>query len=135
VKRPTGRHYGALAISIVLNSATLVLLKAVALTHMGEAQLVSLLPRLVAVALDPLFLSAVAAFLAGIYFWIVALRRIALSLAYPSVSVSYILIAVLSWKLFSERIGSLAWAGILLTVIGVTLMFLTEGKTGRASQH
>lgn len=130
--RPTGRHYGALAISILLNSATLVLLKAVALAHMGEAQLVGLLPRLVAVVLDPLFFCAVAAFLAGIYFWIVALRRIALSLAYPSVSVSYILIALVSWRVFSERIGAVAWVGILLTVLGVTLMFLPEGKAGRA---
>lgn len=133
--RPTSRHYGALAISILLNSATLILLKAVALAHMGEAQLVALIPRLVAVVLDPFFFAAVAAFLAGIYFWIVALRRIALSLAYPAVSVSYILIALVSWRLFSEQIGVVGWVGILLTVIGVTLMFLPQGKVGRARRQ
>jgi drug/metabolite transporter (DMT)-like permease len=120
---PTFRHYGALLTSVLLNSATLVLLKFVALAELaGENG--PTIGQLLVVLLDPAFILAVVSFLAGVFFWIVALRRLDLSLAYPSVSVSYALIALVSWRLFGEEIGLSGWLGIVTIMVGVTVMFL-----------
>jgi drug/metabolite transporter (DMT)-like permease len=123
MSRPTVRHYGALVISVLLNSATLVLLKFVAIAELtGESG--PTVGQLFVVLLNPAFVLAVASFLAGVFFWIIALRRLDLSLAYPSVSVSYALIALVSWRLFGERIGLSGWLGIVTIMVGVTVMFL-----------
>jgi drug/metabolite transporter (DMT)-like permease len=123
MSRPAFRNYAALAVSIILNSATLVLLKAVAITEMGGNSALTV-GALLEVGLNPLFVLAVASFLGGIYFWVIALKRLDLSLAYPSVSVSYALIALVSWQVFGEEIGMLRWLGIVVIMAGVTLMFL-----------
>jgi len=104
MEAPSLRHYAALAVSILLNSGTLILLKTVAVAKLPEAGHPDL-STLIALGFSPGFVAAVALFLAGIYFWIIALRRLDLSLAYPSVSTSYALIALVSWWLFGEEIG------------------------------
>ena len=134
IENPTFRHYAALATSVVLNSATLVLLKTVAVRGIGETTRTSL-AMVVAIAIDPLFVVAVVSFLAGIYFWIVALKRIDLSLAYPSVSVSYVLIAVVSRRLFGEEIGVLRWVGIAVIMLGVAVMYLPLGSASRTEER
>jgi drug/metabolite transporter (DMT)-like permease len=127
---PRARHYISMAVSVVLNSATLLLLKAVAVHWITDAFAFTFAVA-VAIALDPLFIAAVLSFLAGIYFWIIALKRIDLSLAYPSVSVSYALIAILSWRLFGEEIGAFRWIGIAVIMAGVTVMYLPLGAMRR----
>lgn len=120
---PTLRHYAALLTSILLNSSALMLLKVAALRGLSEP-IGPDAEALLRVGADPVFLLAVATFLGGIYFWIVALRRIDLSLAYPSVSLSYGLIAVVSRVFFAEHIGGLRWLGIAFIILGVALMHL-----------
>lgn len=139
MRPPTLRHYGALAVSILMNSMTLILLKAVALqgsSRIDEAAALSF-GTLLSAALSPLFMLAVCAFLAGVVFWVVALRRIDLSLAYPSASLSYGLIALASIHLFAEEVSLLRWAGIAVIVAGVILMFLPErsDRAGASARH
>lgn len=124
----TAKHYLALIVSIVLNSATLVLLKAVALREL-VSHTVPAIEELIVLLFSPAFILAVLAFLGGIYFWVIALKRLDLSLAYPSVAVSYALIALVSWRLFGEEIGVFRWLGIVIIVVGVTLMFLPASHT------
>ncbi len=54
--------------------------------------------------------------------FIPALRGGELSVLYPLVSVSYIWVSLLSVKFLSEKMGSLKWTGILLIIVGVSLI-------------
>ena len=90
------RYYIFLAISIVLNSASLILLKKGALVAKNDGLILrdpgtwlQLLGNL------HIYLSLTAFALATIT-WLFALTKIDLSVAYPSVSISYIIIAIAS---------------------------------------
>ena len=55
--------------------------------------------------------------------YVIALRRIPVSLAFPSVSISYAVIAVLGYLLWSEPMGWPQVAGIALICTGVMLLY------------
>ncbi|WP_354684349.1 EamA family transporter [Cupriavidus necator] len=54
--------------------------------------------------------------------WIVGLSRVDVSIAYPMLSLGYVVNAVAAWYLFGEMIGPLRVAGILLILAGVFLI-------------
>jgi multidrug transporter EmrE-like cation transporter len=54
--------------------------------------------------------------------WLVILTRVDLSLAYPLISIGYILVVILSKYLFGEPVTSLRIAGTLLVCVGVFLL-------------
>ncbi|MEK6941065.1 MAG: transporter [Nanoarchaeota archaeon] len=57
--------------------------------------------------------------------WIVVLSKLDLSMAYPLVSVSYVLVALLSKFLFKENISKLRWVSIIVIMIGVSIVSLS----------
>jgi multidrug transporter EmrE-like cation transporter len=54
--------------------------------------------------------------------WILALSRVEVSIAYPMLSVGYVLNAVAAWWLFGESLGAMRVAGIGVIIIGVWLV-------------
>jgi len=54
--------------------------------------------------------------------WLIILSRVDLSLAYPLISIGYIIIVLLSKYLFDEPVTSLRIAGTLLVCVGVFLL-------------
>jgi multidrug transporter EmrE-like cation transporter len=54
--------------------------------------------------------------------WLVILTRVDLSLAYPLISIGYILVVILSKYLFDEPVTSMRIAGTLLVCVGVVLL-------------
>jgi small multidrug resistance pump len=55
--------------------------------------------------------------------YVIALRRIPVSLAFPSVSISYAVIALLGYLLWSEPVGWSQVTGIVLICTGVILLY------------
>jgi drug/metabolite transporter (DMT)-like permease len=55
-------------------------------------------------------------------FWLISLSRLPLSVAYPAVSLSYVLILVFSYIVLGERPSLLVWSGAGLIVIGISLV-------------
>lgn len=55
--------------------------------------------------------------------YVIALRRIPVSLAFPSVSISYAVIALLGYLIWAEPIGWQQVAGIALICTGVILLY------------
>jgi multidrug transporter EmrE-like cation transporter len=53
------------------------------------------------------------------FFWIGALSKSELSFAYPFLSVAYILILFISWRLFGEAINMFRLIGVLLIIGGM----------------
>jgi len=117
------RHYVSLGISIVLNAASLLLLKHIALSGLQGELTLSQLPSIMKVALSLPFLVAICLFASGFFFWMYALARIDLSLAYPTVSSSYVIIALASTYMFNEQISLGRWLGIGIIIVGIIVMY------------
>ena len=54
--------------------------------------------------------------------WLIALSRIQLSIAYPMLSLGYILILVASWFLFNEPVTMIRFLGVIVICFGVFLI-------------
>jgi multidrug transporter EmrE-like cation transporter len=57
--------------------------------------------------------------------YIVALRRIPMSVALPSTAASYVVIALIGWAVFGEPLGLAKIAAIALILAGVALLATT----------
>ena len=79
-------------------------------------------PLLIAAATNPYVLGGFAAYGIGAVLWLKVLAWADLSLAYPLISLGFILVAVLSWLVLGERLSLGRVAGVALIVIGVALM-------------
>lgn len=54
--------------------------------------------------------------------WLVVLSRVDLSLAYPMVGISYVLVLIISSLLLKEHVVTLRWIGALVICFGVYLI-------------
>lgn len=68
------------------------------------------------------FLAGLAAYGVSVLAWLIVLRRVPLSIAAPFVALVYVLVPVASRVLFSDPINTKMWVGMLLVVLGVTLV-------------
>ena len=57
--------------------------------------------------------------------YIIALRRIPMSVALPCTAASYIVIAIIGWAIFGESLGAQKIAAIALIAAGVALLATT----------
>lgn len=55
-------------------------------------------------------------------FWLVVLSRVPLSVAYPIVGLSYVIVVILSRYLLHEHIPPLRWVGAVVVAIGIAII-------------
>ncbi len=67
-------------------------------------------------------LAGLTLYVVSVAVWIVGLSRVDVSIAYPMLSLGYVVNALAAWYLFGEIIGPLRVAGILLILAGVFLI-------------
>ena len=71
---------------------------------------------------NPYVVIGLAIYVAGTVFWLTALSRVDLSYAYPFASLSYVVMLIASWQLFSEDITPLRLLGTLIVCLGVFII-------------
>lgn len=108
---------------VMLNAAAQLLLKAgaraisdVAFSFANSATLIE------RIALNPPILAGLACYAVSVVFWILALSRVHVSVAYPMLSVGYVVNALAAWLLFSEAVTVSRAAGIGIIILGVWLV-------------
>ena len=74
---------------------------------------------------EPMLWTGLGCYGVSVIVWIVALSRVDVSMAYPMLSIGYIVNAIAAWWLFHEALGPMRIAGILLIIFGVIV--LTKG--------
>jgi multidrug transporter EmrE-like cation transporter len=57
--------------------------------------------------------------------WLFILSKLPLSLAYPLVSMGYVLVVFFSWLLLHEHVNATRIAGVVVICVGVTLLALS----------
>ncbi len=77
---------------------------------------------LLKMASNPFVFFGLAVYGVSTFFWLTALSRVDLSYAYPFASLSYVLMLVVSWRLFDENISLLRLLGTATIAFGVLLV-------------
>lgn len=105
-------YYAALFAAIAIGIAGQVLLKA------GSARTGALLQQF----LDPFTWMGLVAYGLAAILYIVAIKRIPISLAFPTVSLSYVAVALIAHYAWGEALGWPQLAGIALICGGILLL-------------
>ncbi|HUW37627.1 MAG TPA: SMR family transporter [Rhodocyclaceae bacterium] len=108
---------------VLLNAAAQLLLKAGtnAVGHF-EFQLGNLIPIGLKLALEPHILGGLACYAVSLVVWIMGLSRVPVSVAYPMLSIGYVINAFVAWQWFGEVLSAQKLAGIGFVVVGVFLV-------------
>jgi drug/metabolite transporter (DMT)-like permease len=74
--------------------------------------------------LRPLVFVGIVLYVVSTFFWLVVLSRAPLNVAYPMISLGYVLVVLLSALLLNEKVALTTGAGLILICGGVVLIGL-----------
>lgn len=63
-------------------------------------------------------------------FWLVVLSRVPLSLAYPFVGVSYVVVVLLARFALNEPVPPLRWVGVVVVAVGIAIVGISSRTVG-----
>lgn len=119
----TAVSFALVVTGVLLNAAAQLLLKAGtnAVGHF-EFHLDNVLPVGMKLALEPHILGGLVCYAISVVVWIMALSRVPVSIAYPMLSIGYIVNAAAAFYLFGEPLSGQKLLGIGFIVVGVWLV-------------
>lgn len=97
---------------VLLNAAAQLLLKA------GT----NAMPLGLRLAIEPHILGGLACYVVSVVVWIIALSRVPVSIAYPMLSIGYVVNAIAAWAWLGEAVTPMRMLGIAVIVTGVFLV-------------
>ena len=105
---------------VLLNAAAQLLLKAGtnAIGHF-EFSGANVLPIGWKIATQPYIVGGLSCYVVSVAVWILALSRVEVSIAYPMLSIGYVVNAVAAYMLFGEAVGVQRLVGIGIIILGV----------------
>jgi multidrug transporter EmrE-like cation transporter len=113
---------------VLLNAVAQLLLKAgsgvLAGMEFRAANVMTIASRLV---LNLPIFGGLVCYAISVVVWILALSRVEVSIAYPMLSVGYVVNALAAWWIFDEALNAQRMAGIGIILIGVWLVARSSG--------
>jgi multidrug transporter EmrE-like cation transporter len=108
---------------VLLNAGAQLLLKA-GVQPLGSLSVGwhNLVPTTVQVLMQLPILAGLACYVLSVGVWIVGLSRVEVSVAYPMLSMGYVVNALLAWWLFGEALGPMRCFGMVLILLGVIVI-------------
>src|SRR3989304_2616620 len=115
--------FALLMLGVFLNALAQLLLKAGtnAVGHF-EFDAGNIVPVGMKLAFEPHIVGGMACYVVSLVVWIMALSRVEVSIAYPMLSIGYVLNAVAAWYLFGEAVSMTRLAGIGVIIVGVYIV-------------
>ena len=115
--------FSLLMLGVFLNAIAQLLLKA-GTNAVGQFEFSAgnIVPVGMKLALEPHIMGGIACYVVSVVIWIMGLSRVEVSIAYPMVSVGYVLNAVAAWYLFGEALSVTRLVGIGIIIIGVYIV-------------
>lgn len=119
----TSSAFAFLILGVLLNAGAQLLLKAGTNT-LGVLTLTrgNWLDTGLRIASQPHLIAGIACYAVSVVVWIFGLSRVPVSIAYPMLSIGYIVNAVAAYYLFGEAVSMQRWLGIGFIVLGVWLV-------------
>lgn len=117
-----------LLVSVVFATAGQLTLKGAmeAIGRIGTQELSDVGQTITRAVKEPLLWIGLALFGISAVFWLVVLSRVDLSLAYPFVGVSYIVVVTLARFMFNEHVPTLRWVGVTVIAVGIALIGISS---------
>lgn len=108
---------------VLLNAVAQLLLKAGtnAVGHFAF-QAENILPVGLKLALQPYILGGITCYVVSLVVWIMALSRVPVSIAYPMLSIGYVINAFIAYHWFGEPLSAQKLLGIGFIILGVVLV-------------
>ena len=119
----TAVSFALLMTGVLLNAAAQLLLKA-GTNAVGSFEFTSknLVPVGLKLAFEPHIMGGMLCYGISLVVWIMGLSRVPVSIAYPMLSIGYVINALAAWYLFGESLGAQKLVGIGFIVLGVVLV-------------
>ena len=115
--------FGLLMIGVLLNASAQLLLKAgtnaLGVLTLSRDTWQETLTRMVT---EGHFILGAACYALSLFVWILGLSRVPVSVAYPLLSIGYIVNAMAAHYLFGEAVTASRWLGIGFIIVGVWLV-------------
>jgi multidrug transporter EmrE-like cation transporter len=73
-------------------------------------------------ATQPYIVAGIGCYVISVVVWILALSRVEVSIAYPMLSVGYVVNAIAAWYLFGEAVTPARLTGIGIIILGVFIV-------------
>jgi multidrug transporter EmrE-like cation transporter len=119
----TWTSFGLILSGVLLNAAAQLFLKAGTNT-LGIVSFTASdwFAQALRIGFNPHILGGLFCYAFSLVVWIMALSRVPVSIAYPMLSIGYVVSAIAAYFLFGETLGSMRWLGIGFIVVGVWLI-------------
>ena len=115
--------FSLLMTGVMLNAGAQLLLKAGTNTiGVFEFSRDNIVPIGWKLATEPHIVGGLACYVISVVVWVMALSRVEVSVAYPLLSVGYVVNAIAAWYLFGEAVTPMRLTGIGVIIIGVCLV-------------
>jgi multidrug transporter EmrE-like cation transporter len=114
---------GLVLFGVLLNAAAQLLLKAGtnAVGHFAFDK-TNILPVGWQLATEPHILGGLTCYVVSVVVWIMALSRVEVSIAYPMLSIGYVVNAAAAYYLFGEAVTPMRLVGIGIIILGVYIV-------------
>ena len=108
---------------VMLNAAAQLLLKA-GVKDLGVIKLTpsTLFSAGLKLAFEPHIIGGLTCYVISVVVWILALSRVQVSIAYPMLSLGYVVTAFAAWWLMGEPVNAMRISGIAVIIVGVYLV-------------
>lgn len=108
---------------VLLNAIAQLLIKA-GTNALGQLNLSrsELLSTTLSVGLEPHILGGLTCYVFSVVIWIIVLSKVPVSVAYPMLSIGYVVNAIAAWYLFGEILSAQKIVGISTIIVGVFLI-------------
>lgn len=119
-----GSSLGIVLVDVVLAASAHLLLRA-GMTQVGRVgadELRDPIRPAASMLRNPLILSSAPHYAAGFAGWTLVLSGLQLSVAFPALAMTYVLIPIASWAVLHESVTAMQWAGMAIIVVGVLLV-------------
>ena len=119
----TNVTFALILTGVMLNAAAQLLLKA-GTNAVGQFEFstTNLVPIGWRLATEPHIVGGMACYVMSLAVWIMGLSRVPVSVAYPMLSIGYVVNALAAWWLFGESFSAQKIAGIATIIVGVWLV-------------
>ncbi len=119
----TALSFGLVLTGVLLNAGAQLLLKA-GTNAVGHFEFTgaNLVPVGWRLASEPHIVGGIACYVISVVVWILALSRTEVSIAYPMLSIGYVVNALAAWWLFGEAVTPVRLLGIGVIILGVFIV-------------
>jgi multidrug transporter EmrE-like cation transporter len=119
----SGISFTLILTGVLLNAAAQLLLKAgTNVVGQFEFHAENIIPIGLKLAFQPYIMGGMACYAVSLVVWIMALSRVPVSIAYPMLSIGYVINAFIAWQWFGEALAAQKLLGIGFIVVGVFLV-------------